>query len=157
VSTGTLVSVEGKPALRFERRLGASLERAWRAITEPAELERWFVASVPWTPEPGETFSAGGQTGRIVELEPPHVIAWTWGDERYRFELRAAGDGCILTFIHVFDDRLGPAAQHAAGWEAYLNRLDAHLAGGFLSEEEAHEPVAEMKERYTARFESPAS
>lgn len=52
---------------------------------------------------------------------------------------------------HVFDDRaLG--AQHAAGWEAYLTRLDSHLAGQYLSEEAAHEPVPELHERYAERF-----
>ena len=53
--------------------------------------------------------------------------------------------------MHVFDDRaLG--AQHAAGWEIYFNRLDAHLAGGFLSEEEAHEAVAELQRGYADQF-----
>ena len=124
--------------LRFERHLPHPIERVWRAVTDPAELERWFVASVPWTPAAGEVFEAGGQSGRITELDPPHVIAWSWSVERYRFELRPDGDGCLLIFTHVFDERLGPAEQHAAGWEAYLGRLDVHLAGGFLSEEAAH-------------------
>lgn len=62
------------------------------------------------------------------------------------------GEGCLLVFTHVFDDRFGPAAQHAAGWEAYLNRLDAHLGGGYLSEEEAHEAVPELHERYAEAF-----
>ncbi|MGH3993115.1 MAG: SRPBCC domain-containing protein [Pseudonocardiaceae bacterium] len=41
-------------------------------------------------------------------------------------------------FKHVFDEQLGPAGQHATGWEAYLGRLEVHLAGGLLSEEAAH-------------------
>lgn len=54
-------------------------------------------------------------------------------------------------FTHVFDDRaLG--AQHAAGWEVYFNRLDAHLSGSFLSEEEAHKVAPELHERYAASF-----
>lgn len=77
---------------------------------------------------------------------------WSWGDERYSFELRPDGDGCLLVFSHVFAEGLGPAAQHAAGWETYLNRLDAHLAGGFLSEEQAHERFAELHKRYAERF-----
>ena len=73
--------------------------------------------------------------------------------ERYSFELTPAGDGCVLVFTHVFDPRLGPGWQHAAGWETYLNRLDAHVAGGFLSEEAAHEGVSELIEHYRRRFE----
>ena len=56
----------------------------------------------------------------------------------------------MLTFTHVFDAKLGSPAQHAAGWEAYLNRLDVHLTGRHLSEEEAHQPIGELHERYAA-------
>ena len=152
MTDGMLVTVEGRRALRFERRLDHPVQRVWRAVSDPGELARWFVASVPWTPALGETFAAYGDSGQITELEPPHVLAWTWGDERYRFELRPEGDGCLLVFTHVFDERLGAAAQHAAGWETYLARLGAHLAGGELSEERAHDPIGELHERYAARF-----
>jgi uncharacterized protein YndB with AHSA1/START domain len=150
--TGTELTVDGRPALRFERRLPHAIERVWRAVTDPAELACWFVAEVPWTPSPGETFTAGGQTGRITALEPPRLLAWTWADERYSFELAEDGDGCTLVFTHVFDPTLGPSWQHAAGWDAYLNRLDAHLAGGSLSEEDAHRGIEEAMARYRERF-----
>lgn len=91
--------------------------------------------------------------GEITELDEPHLLAWTWGPERYWFELRVEGNGCLLAFTHVFDPRMGPAAQHAGGWEAYLNRLEAHLAGGHLSEEDAHEVVPGLQGRYTAAFD----
>jgi uncharacterized protein YndB with AHSA1/START domain len=152
---GTLETVGDRPALRFERRLNHSIERVWRAVSDPAELARWFVAPVEWGPETGEAFEAAGQTGEITELEPPRLIAWTWGGERFRFELSPEGGGCLLVFTHVFDDRaLG--AQHAAGWETYFKRLDAHLAGGFLSEQDAHEGVGELQDRYTERFGLPS-
>jgi uncharacterized protein YndB with AHSA1/START domain len=157
MTNGTLETIDGRPALRFERRLPHSVERVWRAVTEPAEMERWFVAPVPWTPVAGETFEGGGQSGRITTLQPPHEIRWEWGAERYAFELSPRDDGCVLVFTHVFDPRYGPASQHAAGWETYLARLDAHLAGGYLSEERAHDPIGELHERYAAAFgEDPA-
>jgi uncharacterized protein YndB with AHSA1/START domain len=135
--TGRLETVDDRPAIRLERRLDHPVARVWRAITEPGELERWFVAAVDWKPEAGEVFEAHGQTGRITELEPPRAIAWIWEDELFRFDLEPSGDGCLLVFTHVFNDRaLG--AQHAAGWEPYLHRLDVHLGGGHLSAEEAH-------------------
>ena len=137
---GTQTTVDGRPALRFERRLAHPVERVWRAVSEPAELERWFVATVPWTPRAGESFEAYGQTARVTACEPPRELAWTWGDESYRFDLRPDGDGCLLVFTHVFDPRMGPAEQHAAGWRAYLRRLETHLAGRFLSEQDAHGP-----------------
>jgi hypothetical protein len=150
--TGTQQTVDGRPALRFERRLDHSVERVWRAVTQPAELARWFVAEAPWTPREGEEFEAGGAVGRITTLDPPRLLAWTWGPERYSFELTAAGDGCVLVFTHVFNPELGPGWQHAAGWESYLARLDAHLAGGYLSEEDAHAGIDELMARYRERF-----
>jgi hypothetical protein len=145
-------TIDGRPALRIERRLAHSVERVWRAVTDPTELRQWFVAEAPWTPEAGEEFEAAGRTGRIVALEPPRLLEWTWGDERYSFELTPDGDACVLIFTHVFDPELGPGWQHAAGWETYFNRLDAHLAGGFLSEEAAHEGIDELFAHYRALF-----
>jgi uncharacterized protein YndB with AHSA1/START domain len=156
--TGYQQTIDGRPALRFARRLDHPIERVWRAVTEPSELEQWFVAEVPWTPSAGEIFEAGGETGRITALDPPQLIAWTWGVERYRFELTREGDGCRLVFTHVFNPDLGPDWQHAAGWETYFTRLDAHLAGGFLSEEDAHADIDELVKRYRGLFAAePAS
>ncbi|HEX4363274.1 MAG TPA: SRPBCC domain-containing protein [Solirubrobacteraceae bacterium] len=91
------------------------MERVWRAVTDPAELECWFVVAAPWTPELGETFGAGGQQREIVALEEPFCLAWTWADERYQFDLQVEGESCLLTFTHVFDARHGTGAQHADG------------------------------------------
>ena len=151
--TATQQTIDGRPALRFERRLDHSIERVWRAVTEPAELARWFVVDdVPWTPYDGEEFEAGGETGRITALEHPRLLAWTWGIERYSFELAPDGDGCVLVFTHVFSSELGPDYQHAAGWDGYFDRLEAHLAGGFLSEEDAHVDIEERIAGYRQRF-----
>ena len=149
---GTLETVDGRPALRFERPLAHSVERVWRAVSEPAELERWFPAAVEWTPAAGETLEAGGMTGEVTEVEAPNRLAWTFNGERYSFDLAPHDDGCLLVFTHVFDDRT-LAAQTATGWEAYFSRLEPHLAGDFLSEEEAHEPWEEVHERYAERLE----
>lgn len=152
--TGTQETIDGRPALRFERRLPHAVDRVWRAVTEPSELVRWFVAPVAWEPRLGESAEVFGQHFEITELDPPRVITWVWGGERYSFELAPDGDGCALVFTHVFNPELGPAAQHAAGWETYFARLDAVLGGGALSEEEAHQPVGELHELYVARFGS---
>jgi uncharacterized protein YndB with AHSA1/START domain len=148
---GTLETIDGRPALRFERRLAHSVERVWRAVSDPAELERWFPAAAEWTPAAGEALEVGGMTGEVTEVEAPHRLAWTFNGERYSFELSAQDGGCLLVFTHVFADR-ALAAQTAAGWEVYLSRLEPHLAGGHLSEEEAHEPWVEIHERYAERL-----
>jgi uncharacterized protein YndB with AHSA1/START domain len=148
---GTLETIDGRPALRFERRLAHPIERVWRAVSDPPELERWFPAAAEWTPAAGETFEAYGGTGEVTEVHAPRRLAWTYATDRYSFDLTAQDEGCVLVFIHVFDDR-ALAAQTATGWETYLSRLEPHLAGGYLSEEEAHEPWAEIHERYAERF-----
>ena len=145
-------TVDGRSALRLERRLDHSIERVWRAVTEPAELACWFVAEASWTPAVGERFEAGGEHGRITAVDPPRLLAWTWGPERYSFELTPDGDGCLLVFTHVFNPEFGPDWQHAAGWETYFNRLDAHLAGGHLSEQDAHVGVQALMDAYRERF-----
>ena len=107
MTDGTLETIDGRPALRFERTLPHPMERVWRAVSDPAELERWFPAAADWTPAKGETFEAYGATGEVTEVDAPHRLAWTFGSERYSFDLAAHDDGCRLVFIHVFDDR-GP-------------------------------------------------
>ena len=146
-----LQTIGGYPALRFERHLDHPIERVWRAVSEPGELARWMPAAADWTPEKGEVFELGGQTGQITELDPPHLIAWTFAGQKFKFELHPEGEGCGLVFTHDFDETV-PAAQTAAGWECYFDVLDAHLVGQDLSEERAHQPIGERHERYAAQF-----
>jgi len=149
---GTLETIDGRPALRFERRLAHSVERVWRAVSLPNELERWFPAAAEWTPAVGETFQAAGATGEVTEVDAPHRLAWTYATDRYSFDLTADEGGCLLVFTHVFDDR-ATAAQTATGWHSYFSRLEPHLDGGYVSEEEAHEPWEGIHERYAEQFE----
>ena len=93
-----------------------------------------------------EEFEAGAR--------PHHAPADRLELGRRALQLRAlpTPDGCLLVFTHVFNPELGPGWQHAAGWETYLSRLDAHLAGGYLSEEDAHKGIDERMERYREAF-----
>ena len=140
MSDGTDIQAlgEGRSRIRVERSLGYPAERVWRAVTDPAEVERWFVGPVGWTPAVGETFEVMGQQVRITEVDPPHRMAWEWGPERYSYDLRNEGDGCRLTFVHEIGSEMGPPEQFAAGWDIYLGRLHAHLHGAFVDELEAH-------------------
>ena len=116
---GTLERIDGRPALRFERQLAHSVERVWRAVSEPAELERWFPAAADWTPAAGETFEAGGATGEVTVVDAPHRLAWTFNGERYSFELAA------------HEERL-PARLHARLRRPYARRSDRNGLGVLL-------------------------
>ncbi|MEQ7009571.1 SRPBCC family protein [Actinopolymorpha sp. B17G11] len=131
----TLLTVDGRPMLRIERRLGHPPEKVWRAVTEPAELSQWFPATVEMELELGAKVSfdmgdEGGPSvdGTIVELDRPRVFAFTWVDDLLRWELRPHDDGCLLVFTHTFDDRFG-AASFASGWRQCLDALELLLAG----------------------------
>src|SRR5215212_2475411 len=43
---GTYTTDDGRPAVRFERRLAHPVEHVWRRLTEPEELRHWFPSSV---------------------------------------------------------------------------------------------------------------
>lgn len=147
---GTLETIEGRPALRFERRLAYPIERVWQAVSVPAELERFFPGAADWTPATGETIDLGGATLEVTEVDPQHRLAWTMAGQPQSFDLAETDDGCRLIFLHVIDDL--PAAQTATGWETYLSRLEPHLEGHHLSDEAAHQPWPEIHERYAERF-----
>ena len=134
---GTFTTIDGRPALRFERRLRHPVEAVWRAVTDPAELAGWFPARVAYegAPRPGTgltfTFPDDAMpptSGEVLEVDEPRLLAFTWGDDVLRIELSADGDGCLLRFTHVFDER-DAAARDAAGWHVCLDRLEARLAG----------------------------
>jgi uncharacterized protein YndB with AHSA1/START domain len=142
----------GRQVLRFERRYDVSVSKLWRAISDPAELARWFPSKISWTPACSEAIVIDDLAGVITELEDARLIVFTVGPEYYRFEVHEARSGSRLVFIHGFDERAAPAAQFAAGWEAYLERLDAHLDGGFLTEEDAHKQSASRSVFYAKWF-----
>ena len=132
---GTYLELDGRPALRFERSIPHSVERVWRAITEPGEMGQWFPAAVEYEPRVGAAMrfefddpDAPTTEGQVTELDPPRLFAFDWGGELLRFELEPAGDGCRLSFTHFLSERI-QAARDAAGWELCLTEMDRLLAG----------------------------
>ncbi len=123
----TLDVVDGRHRLRLQRRLAHPVERVWRAITEPAELSRWFPAQVTFEPRVGAQvrFRMDGEPdteGTVDEIDPPRLLQLTWDTNVLRFELTPDDAGCVLLFSHVFDDHAG-AASFASGWDACLDGL----------------------------------
>jgi uncharacterized protein YndB with AHSA1/START domain len=126
---GTYETIDGKPAVRFERVYPHAVERVWRMVTVPEEMAAWFPSSVELDLREGgamaftfEEHEVDAMTGRVVELEPPRVFAFLWGEELLRFELAAEGDGCRLTLTHHISNP-DEAARNAAGWHVCLDKL----------------------------------
>lgn len=122
--------------IRLERRYEHSLERVWRAITDADELAHWFPQSEPL---------------HVTERDEPRLLCGTWYGDELRFELRADGDGCVLSFSHTFAER-EKAARDAAGWDRCFARFDALLDGAPISDADANATWPETHERYAARF-----
>jgi uncharacterized protein YndB with AHSA1/START domain len=137
---GTYLTIDQRPALRFERRIGHPIEAVWEAITEPGQLAQWFPCTVEVDLRVGGqmTFTflqqqlpdeSSTMTGQVTDLDPPRLFAFDWGPDHLRFELDPlADDACTLRFT-VLIDADEKAARDAAGWHVCLDALERVLDG----------------------------
>jgi uncharacterized protein YndB with AHSA1/START domain len=130
-----LLSREGRSVLRFQRLLGHSPERVWKALTERADLEVWHPTPFLFEPAAGGavTFLPAPEApempeGRVLACEEPTLLAYTWGEDELRWTLVPRDEGCLLTLEHTFDDRF-KAARDGAGWHVCLIALKACVDG----------------------------
>jgi uncharacterized protein YndB with AHSA1/START domain len=156
--TGTL-SIRGDVAtLTYQRWLPYPIETVWAAITDPAERKAWFGettiearegGTIEMLPEdPPAPPEAKRMSGRILVWDPPHVLEHEWHqriveDSVVRYELTADGDGTTLVFTHR-----GLSVRNARGFapgsHAFLDRLEAHLAGASIPDwSERYDQVAQ--------------
>jgi uncharacterized protein YndB with AHSA1/START domain len=155
----TLETAHGRSVLRFERRLAHPVEKVWRALTDPAHLAHWFPSAVEEIDlRPGGKVRFRGEfeelplgSGEITELDPPHLLAFTWYDDPLRWELRRDGEGCVLVFTHTFSDR-PMAGSFAAGWETCLSAMESALAGAPAGLQPVPEGYAERHDAYAEQF-----
>jgi uncharacterized protein YndB with AHSA1/START domain len=102
--------------LIFERVLDAPVDRVWSALTNVAEMKKWYFDVPDFKPEVGTEFSftAGPEGGfqyvhlcKVTKAEPNKVIAYTWrydgyeGNSEVTFELFAEGDKTRLKLTHT--------------------------------------------------------
>ena len=134
---GQFTTIDGRPALHFERRLPHPIEQAWAAVTDPAELKHWFPAEVSYEQRVGATMTfvfpdapdVPATEGSVLEFSPPRRFVFTWGEDELRVELSSAGDGTLLRFTHAFAEA-DRASRDAAGWHVCLDELSTRLDGG---------------------------
>jgi uncharacterized protein YndB with AHSA1/START domain len=134
--TGTLEQTSGGWRLRFVRELAHPIETVWAALTEPAQLADWFPDTVArWDLQAGaplrfetEMASVPSFPGRMLAVEAPRLLEFTWGEDTLRFELAPTEAGCTLTLLDSIAE-LGKAARDGAGWHVHLDGLEARLDG----------------------------
>lgn len=126
--TESLTTENGRQVLRFERKLAHPPEKVWRAITEPAQLSRWYPLTctgidlrvgggISFDDCEGTTYS-----GTVTELVPERAFAFSEENDLLRIELHPDGPGTLLVFTHTFDDPdMAPAT--AKGWRGCLTAL----------------------------------
>lgn len=138
--------------VEFKRLIPGPIELAWDYLTKPELLKTWF-ADVTLEPRLGGTVNVhfakdtcgdgtDGVHGTICEFRPPQVIAFTWIQRRrqpdgaiadseegeVRFELSERGEKVLLTLLHS-GQPTAELTSHSAGWHAYLDNLEAIVAG----------------------------
>ena len=128
------------------RTFPVDLATMWSLWTDPAHLGRWYRPTID---EYGPTLASaalreGGEvrfemiratgevhavSGRIVGLEPPHRLSYTWrwdGEQNesvveLAFEQDGDGTSVVITHTKLIDE--ADAARHAAGWNGMLTSL----------------------------------
>lgn len=139
------VSFEGDFAhISFQRHLPHPPEKVWAALTDPAQLKQWFMATTAKIDgRPGgsfETVAGPAQIharGKILKWDPPRVYEYEWitapraelpqgENSLVRWELKPVEGGTLLTLVHSRLTRQ-TARGFAPGLHVFLDRLTALL------------------------------
>jgi uncharacterized protein YndB with AHSA1/START domain len=156
---GTIEHLDGdRWQLRFTRTLPHPQDKVWRALTEPAQLARWFPSTIEGELLAGaglrfsfpETVGIDPIAGKMLACEPGSVMEFSWGPDVVRLELRPVEGGTELTLLDTLEER-GKAARDGAGWHTCLDALEAALGGD--DESRAHMNTwAEVHPHYVESF-----
>ena len=119
--------------------------RAWRAVTDPADVAEWFADVTPvdgiGSPYRIDFGDGSAVDGRVRALDPGRRLAYTWawaGEEGpptvVTWEVQPAeGGGARVRLTHDGWSEAGAARagrdDHADSWESYLASLEELLAG----------------------------
>ena len=144
----------GSLELRLGRLLPASPGRVFRALTEPADIARWWGPQLFTTPAIELDLRVGGGyrftmqppegdrfhlSGEFVDISPPIRLAYTfrWDeptpDDRetvVTLTARAVGEGTELTLRQTGFATAERLELHRDGWTDSLDKLSALLGDG---------------------------
>jgi len=131
-------------ALEVSVLIAAEPETVFPYFTDPARYVQWMGTDVELDPVPGGTYRVRMRdgveaAGEFVEVDPPRRVVFTWGwtatlpvppgSTRVVVTLTPEEGGTrVLLRHHDLPDE-EQRGQHALGWELYLGRLEARLAG----------------------------
>lgn len=138
---GEMQQIEDGYEATFERVLDQPPEKVWKALTDPEEIETWFVRT-ELEPRVGGRYVEHHEhvgmsmEGEVTRWDPPHAFGHTWWadpDGGYQeasilWEITAEGSGSRLVMTHRFKDIEG-ADGIMAGWHICIDVLEAVLDG----------------------------
>lgn len=120
------------------RLVAATATRAFDALTEPADLSRWFTRGARANVEVGGSYSNhDGDRGRFLAVARPRRLRMSWENEKHapgsvvEFTLASAGRG--KTQVEVTHSRLASrrdAEKMKEAWSWALDSLRSYLETG---------------------------
>ena len=142
-----MAAVKEKASLTIVRKLKATPEKVWRALTQPEALKQWMGPDDAFKVPVAETDVRVGGRYHIVMKSPDGeehdvsgvyreiaanrklVYTWAWKSTPEReslvtFELRAADGGTELTLKHEQFADEEARDKHQQGWAGCLARLE---------------------------------
>lgn len=124
--------------------INASVERVWKAFTDPADQATYFGGKTeigevgqPWIRHATEKWPA--ITGVVLAKEPPRRLLVTWGfdgpppPDRVEFLIESAGNGTTRVTIKEYHSREWPediTDSAVQGWNALLAGLKTLVETG---------------------------
>ncbi|MGH2381332.1 MAG: SRPBCC domain-containing protein [Candidatus Limnocylindria bacterium] len=134
------------PAIDRTLELEASPDRVWRAISDPAELARWFPQRAEWDLRPGGegVFFWEGHGNfpiRIEAVDAPRYLAWRWGVEAEEDPDVAESATLVEWWVEGRDNGGTTLRLRESGF-----RLETHRSG---NEDGWTEELAELSELLT--------
>lgn len=170
------VSISGSGALRFERLLPGSMERAWAYLTGSEKRGKWLAAGEmdlrvggkvelffhhntlspvqEPVPEKYKAMENGiRMQGKITRIDPPHLLSYTWGDEKHSsevtFELQPRGKDVLLIISHrnpgSRDDTVGTASGWLTHTDVLIDRLNDRQPKPFWSTHQSNYAAYDKK------------
>jgi uncharacterized protein YndB with AHSA1/START domain len=137
--------------LTIQRMLPGPIERVWAYLTESDLRSRWLASGdmelkvgasfeLVWrnselTDPPGKRPDGFGEEhrmeSRIIEVDPPRKLVFTWGkeDSDVSMTLEPRGEKVLLTVVHRRLPTRGMMVGVSTGWHAHLDMLVARMTG----------------------------
>jgi uncharacterized protein YndB with AHSA1/START domain len=147
---GAFGRLTGARTVVIERLLPGPIERLWAYLTESDKRRKWLAAG-EMILEPGAPFEfvwrnddlsprkepkvndfpdEQRMASRILEVDPPHRLAFTWqGSGDVTMELAPRGDKVLLTIVHADLPDRDTLLMVAAGWHMHLDILVDEASG----------------------------